>query len=218
VAEWVLPKFVHRPEGTNTDYIALGLITPGADFRPEGVVPPSLSQDVLLSGWSLLGKSVLKQVNREIPLISALVGLTVICALWLNFKKWSAVALSLAVLAFSAVILLATMAILGWRWNILNLTGLPLLLGMGIDYSIHMQSALQRFQGNASNAFHSVGRALLLAGSTTIIGFVFLGMSSNAGMASLGRVCALGLTILLLTSVFLLPAWTRSTTPRPNRS
>ena len=104
---------------------------------------------------------------------------------------------------------MATMGFLGWRWNLISLTALPLLLGMGIDYSIHIQITLERFHGNAARTFHSVGRALLLAGSTTIIGFAFLGMSSNAGMASLGRVCALGLTILLLTSVFLLPAWTR---------
>jgi predicted RND superfamily exporter protein len=62
------------------------------------------------------------------------------------------------------------------------------------------------------STFHSVGRALLLAGSTTIIGFAFLGLSSNSGMASLGRVCALGLTILLLTSVFLLPGWAHKVT------
>ena len=84
---------------------------------------------------------------------------------------------------------------------------LPLLLAMGVDYSIHMLTALARYQGDSRGAFRTVGRALLLGGSTTIIGFAFLGTSSNLGMASLGRVCALGLTILLLTSVFLLPGW-----------
>lgn len=130
-----------------------------------------------------------------------------IAALWLTFRNVTSVLLSLGVLAFSGFILLGLMSLLGWRWNLLNLTALPLLLGMGIDYSIHMQTTLNRFQGDAAMAFDSVGRALLLAGSTTIIGFAFLGLSSNAGMASLGRVCALGLTILLLTSVFLLPGW-----------
>ena len=80
-----------------------------------------------------------------------------------------------------------------------------------------MQTALARFEGDVRSAFRTVGRALLLAGSTTIIGFAFLGMSSNLGMASLGRVCALGLAILLLTSVFLLPSWVRlldRTTPK----
>ena len=59
---------------------------------------------------------------------------------------------------------------LGWRWNLINLVALPLLLAMGVDYSIHMQTALERFEGDARGAFQTVGRALLLAGSTTIIG------------------------------------------------
>lgn len=204
VAEWVLPKFVSR-EGTNL--LALGLVTPGTNFVGDGVVPEPLQDRVLLSGWSLLGKSVLKQVKREVPLIFALVGLTVVGALWLTFRKVRGVLLSLAVLAFSGLVLLTVMGLMGWRWNLMNLVALPLLLAMGVDYSIHMQTAL--FQGDARGAFRTVGRALLLAGSTTIIGFGFLGTSSNLGMASLGRVCALGLAILLLTSVFLLPSWVR---------
>ena len=206
VADWVLPKFVSR-DGTNL--VALGLVTPGTNFVAGNVVPDELRGRVLLSGWSLLGKSVLEQVKQEVPIIFAIVALTIVFALWLTFKKISGVLLSLAVLGFSGLALLALMTVLGWRWNLINLVALPLLLAMGVDYSIHMQTALTRFEGDVRGAFRTVGRALLLAGSTTIIGFGFLGMSSNLGMASLGRVCALGLTILLLTSVFLLPAWVR---------
>ena len=212
VAEWVLPKFVSR-QGTNL--VALGLITPGTNFNSAGVVPKELRDEVLLSGWSLLGKSVLDQVKREVPLIFGIVAATVVISLWLTFRKLSAVMLSLGVLAFSGAVLLAVMGMMNWRWNLMNLVALPLLLAMGVDYSIHMQTALERFEGDVRGAFQTVGRALLLAGSTTIIGFAFLGMSSNLGMASLGRVCALGLAILLLTSVFLLPAWVRISERKP---
>lgn len=210
VAEWVLPKFVSR-EGTNL--VALGLVTPGTNFVTAGVVPNELRDHVLLSGWSLLGRSVLDQVKREVPLIFGIVALTVVLSLWFTFRNFRGVFLSLAVLTFSGAVLLAVMNLMNWRWNLMNLVALPLLLAMGVDYSIHMQTALTRYQGDARGAFHTVGRALLLAGSTTIIGFGFLGTSSNLGMAGLGRVCALGLAILLLTSVFLLPAWVRLSQP-----
>lgn len=71
VADWVLPKFVYRPTNRGDKFIALGLVTPTAEFRPADVVPKGLSNDVLLSGWSLLGKSVLRQVKQEVPIISA---------------------------------------------------------------------------------------------------------------------------------------------------
>jgi KDO2-lipid IV(A) lauroyltransferase len=52
-----------------------------------------------------------------------------------------------------------------------------------------------------------VGRALLLCGGTAVAGFGSLGFSSNAGMASLGQICAAGLAGNMLISIFLLPVW-----------
>ena len=81
------------------------------------------------------------------------------------------------------------------------------LLGTGVDYSIFMQSALRRHDGDLRMAYRSVGRALLLCGGTAITGFGTLALSSNAGMASLGQVCAVGIAANMLIGIFLLPAW-----------
>src|SRR5208337_3613997 len=75
------------------------------------------------------------------------------------------------------------------------------------DYSIFMQLTLRRCHGDLSLAHRSVGRALLLCGGTAIAGFGTLGLSSNVGMSSLGRVCAIGIGCNMLLSVFLLPVW-----------
>src|SRR5204862_1516093 len=66
---------------------------------------------------------------------------------------------------------------------------------------------LRRHHGDLRMAYRSVGRALLLCGATAIAGFGSLGWSSNAGMASLGQVCAVGIAGNMLISVFLLPIW-----------
>ena len=141
--------------------VALGLITPDKNFVAERIVPEGLRESILLSGWSLLGRSVLSQVKREVPLIFGIVALTVVISLWLTFRNIQGVLLSLAVLTFSGAVLLAIMSIVGWRWNLMNLVALPLLLTMGVDYSIHMQTALARYHGNNRGAFQTVGRALL---------------------------------------------------------
>jgi predicted RND superfamily exporter protein len=86
---------------------------------------------------------------------------------------------------------------------------LPLLLGLGVDYSIHIQLALHRCHGDRLAVRRSVGRALLLAGTTTAVGFGSLSFSANAGLASLGKVCAAGIVISLMTAVYLLPVWWR---------
>src|SRR5207302_1139864 len=134
----------------------------------------------------------------------------VLLSLWLAFHRFTEVVLSLSILFISGVCLLAVMRLAGWSWNLLNLMALPLILGTGVDYSIFMQLALRRYQGDLSMAYRSVGRALLLCGATAIAGFGSLAWSSNAGMASLGLICAIGIAGNMLISVLLLPFWWQS--------
>ena len=117
-------------------------------------------------------------------------------------------------LCLSGLCLLAIMAVSGWTWNLMNLMALPLMLGTGVDYTIFMQLALRRHGGDLGVVRRSVGRALMLCGGTAMAGFGSLGFSSNPGMASLGRVCAVGIGANMLISVFLLPAWWRLLSPK----
>ena len=107
----------------------------------------------------------------------------------------------------SGLCLLATMAVAGWSWNLLNLMALPLMLGTGVDYSIFIQLALRRHGGDLRMVWRSIGRALLLCGGTAMAGFGSLAWSSNPGMASLGKVCAVGIGANMMIAVFLLPTW-----------
>ena len=100
----------------------------------------------------------------------------------------------------------------------MNLMALPLLLGMGVDFSIHIQLALRRYQGATDLVRRSVGRALLLAGSTTVAGFASLAFASNAGIAALGKVCAVGILCAMLTAIYLLPAWSQRFAGNKNRT
>jgi predicted RND superfamily exporter protein len=138
-----------------------------------------------------------------LPPILALVLLT----LWLAFRAWRDVVLSLTTLVFTGLMLHLLMTLAGWSWNMVNLMALPLLLGMGVDFSIHIQLALRRHHGNVALVSRSIGRALLLAGSTTVAGFASLAFASNSGIAGLGKVCAAGIVCAMLTAIYLLPVW-----------
>jgi len=54
----------------------------------------------------------------------------------------------------------------------------------------------------------------MLCGGTAVAGFGSLAFSSNLGMSSLGKVCAVGIGANMLISVFLLPAWWRLLSPK----
>jgi predicted RND superfamily exporter protein len=133
----------------------------------------------------------------------------VLLSLWFAFRRATEILLGLAVLGLGGLCLLAIMVLAGWSWNLMNLMALPLMLGTGVDYTIFIQLALRRHGGDLVAVRRSVGRALMLCGATAVAGFGSLAFSSNLGMASLGRVCAVGIGANMLISVFLLPAWWR---------
>jgi predicted exporter len=208
-SRWLLDKIAAR---TGQGVVALGLLHPSTTATAPSASATGWARELhdagaLVSGWSLLGRATFDLVLRELPRVLVPVFVLVVVSLWLAFRSVREVLLSLATLAFSAVMLGAVMNLLGWKWNLMNLMALPLLLGMGVDFSIHMQLALRDHGGNRLEVRRSTGRALLLAGATTIAGFASLSFSTNAGMASLGRTCALGIALALLTGVYLLPVW-----------
>jgi predicted RND superfamily exporter protein/lauroyl/myristoyl acyltransferase len=208
VSQWLLKRFVARAPD---EWLVMGLIYPATN-KVEASALPNLSarlaeHQAFLSGWELLGTTTLKRVRgRMWQLVTPMV-ILVLASLWFAFRRPTEILLGVAVLLLSGVCLLATMAVAGWSWNLLNLMALPLMLGTGVDYSIFIQLALRRHGGNLGLVWRSIGRALLLCGGTAMAGFGSLAWSSNPGMASLGKVCAVGIGANMMIAVFLLPTW-----------
>ena len=208
VSQWLLKRFVAR---TPDEWLVMGLIY-SATNRVEAASLAGLSTRLaenraLLSGWELLGSTTLKRVQAKMWQVVTPMVLLVLASLWFAFRRPTEILLGAAVLLLSGLCLLATMAVAGWSWNLMNLMALPLMLGAGVDYTIFIQLALRRHGGDLGLVRRSVGRALMLCGGTAMAGFGSLGWSSNPGMASLGRVCAVGIGANMIISVFLLPAW-----------
>ncbi len=207
-SRWIFEKIAARGA---QGLFAAGFLYPapratdaGALTRAGGPLP---QEGVWISSWSLLGQAVLDEVKHNLWRILLPMALLVLFSLWLAFGRLAEICLSLGVLLLSGLCLLAAMRLAGWSWNVLNLMALPLILGTGVDYSLFMQLALRRHDGSLEAARRSVGRALRLCGGAAAAGFGSLGFSSNAGMASLGQICAAGLAGNMLISIFLLPVW-----------
>ena len=210
VSQWLLKRFVAR---TSDECLVMGLIYPATN-RVEAEALTDLStrlsrNGALLSGWELLGSATLKRVQSRMWQVVTPMVVLVLLSLWFAFRRATEILLGVAVLCLSGVCLLATMALAGWTWNLMNLMALPLMLGTGVDYTFFIQLALRRHGGDLVAVRRSVGRALMLCGGTAVAGFGSLAFSSNLGMASLGKVCAVGIGTNMLISVFLLPAWWR---------
>ena len=138
-----------------------------------------------------------RTVTRALGQASLLALVAVTVLLLLMWRRPLRVAGLLGLVAVAAVLTAASSRWLGVPINFADVIVLPLLVGIGVDSAVHL------LHGDASAA---TDRGVMLSGLTTLASFGFLAFSSHPGLASLGRLLALGIAWLLLVNLVLLPA------------
>ena len=164
-------------------------------------------EGVTAAGWETLGSAlsslVKRDLNRQLIPILGILAITLL----VTFRNARDLLLSLMLLASGLGALAATMSVFGLSWNLASLAAIPLLLGTGIDYGIHLLLALQRTSNDIIHVRRTTGRAVFFSGMTTVIGFSSLFFAGNRGISSLGLACCLGTLWIMLIVLWLLPHW-----------
>lgn len=89
--------------------------------------------------------------------------------------------------------------------NPANMIALPLMLGIGEDYGVHLVHEFREQKGRYRMS-QATAVAVLVDGLTTVVGFGSLMIASHRGLQSLGRVLTLGVSCCMFTSMIMLPA------------
>jgi len=137
---------------------------------------------------------------------SAMLALGVILAvLWFNFRSVPYALLAATPLALGMWQTFGVLGILNLPLNPANMIALPLMLGLGVDYGIHIVHDFREQQGPYKMS-PSTAVAVLVDSLTTVVGFGALMIADHQGLQSLGRVLTIGVTCCLFTSLVMLPA------------
>lgn len=135
----------------------------------------------------------------------ALIGITL--ALLVLLRSVSNTLLVLAPLLLAALFTCAATVLLDISFNFANIIALPLLLGIGIDCSIHMVHRCRSTQVFCENLLQtSTARAIYYSALTTMAGFGSLAFSPHQGTASMGLLLAVGVVLTLICVLIILPA------------
>jgi len=178
--------------------VVLGEVVPrAADPAAEAAVRAIQGDGVALAGWDILRPAVLPLVMRDLHQVFLPMVLVMAGMLWVVFRRSRDVGFELLALAFSGLMLCGIMAVADLHWTFLNVAAIPLLVGTGVDYGIHMLLAIRRTGGDFARVWHGTGKAILFCGVSTAI----------EAMRGMGIVCACGILLNMLTAVFLLPGW-----------
>ena len=142
----------------------------------------------------------------------ALVGIVVVLLVLLRSVKH--MLLVLTPLLLSAVFTAAFTVLLDVPFNFANIIALPLLLGLGIDSSLHMVHRSRHDTAAGHNLIHtSTARAIFYSALTALVDFASLMFSSHQGTASMGILLTVGLMFTLICTLVILPALLK--TPEP---
>lgn len=154
------------------------------------------------------GRVVIRTL-RQALITAGIVIILILAILWRNVLDSCLVA---APLVLATLFTVACSVVLGIAFNFANVIIIPLLLGMGIVYGIHM---VHRVRGGGlpdGNLLRTgTARAVLLSALTTMASFGTLGFSSHLGLASLGQLLTLGIALVLLCNLVALPALVKVT-------
>ena len=92
------------------------------------------------------------------------------------------------------------------KFNIVNILALPLIIGVGIDYCVHVISAL-RDPDDPALALRKTGKSVTLSMLTTLVGFGSLALIGQfKSVSDLGKTLSVGIVCCYLTAILVVPA------------
>lgn len=156
------------------------------------------------AGWAFLRTSLEPLLKREITRVCVPTAIIALILFFLVFHGWRERGFAFLVLAASGCILLGGMTLLDLQWNLMSVGAVPLCLGLGLDFTIHVMHAL-REPGITRERVAALGRSLAYCGLSTGLAFGALAAGSNRGLITLGMTAMIGVLTVLITAAFALP-------------
>ena len=160
---------------------------------------------VTVAGWPLLRLVLLKRVKQDLYFLFIPATLILLGALIMVFRSWKDALLTAGVLLIVLLLVNALVVITGKPWNFLSSMAIPLIVGTGIDYSIHLIFALRRSGGDLAKVWNGVGKGIFFCGLSTVVGFGSLAFASNQTLQSMGIFCGAGVFLTMTLSVLVVP-------------
>jgi len=126
--------------------------------------------------------------------------------LWADFRNPLYSLMAVIPLACGIFWMVGLMSLTGQQITVMNILGLPMIVGIGIDDGVHIVHRwLHEGKGKIRIVFASTGKAILLTSLTTMLAFGSLVFSIWRGFAHLGSALFIGVGTCFLTTVLILP-------------
>ncbi|MBN8859578.1 MAG: 1-acyl-sn-glycerol-3-phosphate acyltransferase [Sphingobacteriales bacterium] len=151
----------------------------------------------------LTGKFV-ALINTDFTSIALITSILVFVILWITYGRIELTLIAFLPMMLSWIWILGLMAVLGIKFNIINIIVSTLIFGLGDDYSIFiMDGLLQEYRTGTKN-LSSFKSSILLSAVTTIAGLGVLIFAQHLALRSIAAISVVGiLCVVVMAQVFI---------------
>lgn len=168
---------------------------------------PTIGQavEILPVSWVSLTAEVTDLAQRDFTRLglAMLAAIVLLCAL--AQRSWRMVGLNFLALMLAAALWLWLLRLTGTALTPLSLISLPLLVGLVVDYSLHVLMALQNQRGDLRATYDHLAAPILLTGISACIGFGAPMLTGQPALQNFGLVMDLGILSAVTAGLVLLP-------------
>jgi uncharacterized protein len=204
--ERVVDRYVASYPGGSS--VAIYCYPPADRWRRQ--VPPALASLVAQHDWAVLASPVvvaaeLRRIVWKDAARAAVLGMVAVYLLmWADLGSHRRALLALAPLAVGLTWMVGAMALLGIRVNFMNIFVMTMVIGIGVDYGVHLLHRWWESDG-APESLSETSKAIAVAALTTVVGFGSLVQSHFPGLRSVGAAAILGAVCTAVASITVLP-------------
>ncbi|MBU1627855.1 MMPL family transporter, partial [bacterium] len=165
-----------------------------------------IDKGIKITGINLASKATKEIIKSDALKASFFAFIVVVGIIILCFRKLRAAVIILVPLMVGLVWMFGLSAIFGQPVNLINVFSAAIILGVGVDYGVHVFHRYQEAETFEKREIISQSKGITLAALTTLLGFASLALSSNPGVSSLGILVAFGVISVWLIAMTVLPA------------
>lgn len=159
------------------------------------------------------GNSIIEYEINEVSMdantiVIPLIFLVISLILFITFRKPSYVLIPLLGLTIAIIWLFGTMVLLNLPFMVIEVALIPMLMGLGVDYSVHLFHNYrveiekgQPPQKAISLSIKEIGMPLLLATVTTFIAFLSFLTATMIPLRDFGILCAIGIAYTFIIAI-----------------
>jgi uncharacterized protein len=168
--------------------------------------------DVHLSGMPYIRTVFMQKVSNEMVLFLSLALVLMFVILWVFFRSFSSVFVSLLIVVIGVIWSIGTIELLNYKITVLSALVPPLILIIGVPNCIffinkyHAEYARHKNKTKAlARMINTMGITLFLANLTTAIGFAVLYFTDSALLVEFGVVSGINVMITFGITLILIP-------------